>query len=307
MGGVLQGFFVVGVVLFVGYVLARTNALGPQGTRVLSSLTFLVGLPSLMFTLIATSDISAVLSETGLVAAVSATATMVLFALVGVIGRWGVRRTVIGAMATGIVNSTNLGVPLSLYVLGSATYVVPIVLFQLAIVTPIALTLLDLSSASKGKASPLRLLSTPLRNPVTVAALLGILVSATGFQIPDLILDPLELLGQITVPLMLIIFGMSLHGLSAGQGSGDRLPAVVAITLKSGVQPLLAWILAVFVLQLDPFSTFVVVVCAILPTGQNVVLYAVKYGVGVNFVQPTAVITSVLAVPLLLGAAWVLG
>ncbi|WP_426228694.1 AEC family transporter [Pseudarthrobacter sp. DSP2-3-2b1] len=303
----LKGFFVVGAVLLVGYVLGRTNALGPHGTKVLSTLTFLVGLPSLMFSMIASRHISEVLSQTGLISVVTAVAVMLIFAVAGAIGRWGVRRTTIGALATGIVNSTNLGVPLSLYILGSATFVTPIMLFQLAILTPVALTILDLTDPDGKRASVGQILSTPFRNPVTVAAILGIIVSASGLEIPALALDPLILISEVTVPLMLIIFGMSLHGLSPRQGTGDRAPTLLAVILKSGVHPLLAWALAVVVFHLDSFSTFVVVACAILPTGQNVVLYAVRYGVAQKIAQSTAVITSVLAVPLLLGAAWLMG
>jgi malonate transporter len=306
LDGVLKGFFVVGAVLLVGYILARTNALGPHGTKVLSTLTFLVGLPSLMFSMIATKHITDVLSQTGLISVVTALVVMAIFAATGAVAEWGIRRTTIGALATGIVNSTNLGVPLSLYVLGSATYVTPIMLFQLAVITPIALTVLDLTSPDSGKLSIRRLLATPFRNPVTVAALLGILVSAAGIKIPALVLDPLSLIAQVTVPLMLIIFGMSLHSLSPKSSNGDGAATLVAVILKSAVQPALAWVLAVMVFRLDAFSTFVVTACAILPTGQNVVLYAVRYRVGQSLAQRTAVLTSALAVPLLLGAAWVL-
>jgi len=267
----------------------------------------MVGLPSLMFSTIASRHISEVLSQTGLISVVTALCCMALFALSGAIGRWGVRRTTVGALATGIVNSTNLGVPLSLYILGSATFVTPIMLFQLALVTPVALTVLDLTDPAGKRASVWSILSTPLRNPVTVAAILGVIVSAAGLELPPLVLDPLKLVAQLTVPLMLIIFGMSLHGLSPRQGTVDRVPTLLAVILKSAVQPLLAWLLAVFVFHLDTFSTFVVTACAILPTGQNVVLYAVRYGVGQNLAQSTAVVTSALAVPLLLGAAWMFG
>lgn len=306
MDGVLKGFFVVGAVMLVGYVLARMNALGPHGTKVLSSLTFLVGLPSLMFSMIASRHISDVLSQTGFISVVTALAVMALFAITGLIAGWGVRRTTIGALSTGIVNSTNLGVPLSLYVLGSATFVAPIMLFQLAVITPIALTILDLTNPAGKKPSIGRIVSTPFRNPVTVAAILGIIVSAVGIQIPAPALDPLTLIAQLTVPLMLIIFGMSLHGLSPRGNNGDGAPTFTAVVLKSAIQPILAWVLAMFVFRLDAFSTFVVTACAILPTGQNVVLYAVRYGVGQGLAQTTAVITSALAVPLLLGAAWLL-
>ncbi|MCT9869705.1 AEC family transporter [Paenarthrobacter aurescens] len=307
MDGVLQGFFVVSVVLLIGYILGRTKALGPEGSKVLSTLTFMVGLPCLMFSAIASRHISDVLSATGLISVVTAVAVMLVFTVAGLIGRWGVRRTTIGALSVGIVNSTNLGVPLSLYILGSATYVTPIMLFQLAVVTPIALTILDLTDPAGKHVSIWQVLSIPFRNPVTVAAILGVAVSALGIEVPKLILDPLALVAQLAVPLMLIIFGMSLHGLSVRPGIGDRVPTTVAVILKSAVQPALAWILAAFVFHLDPFSTFVVTACAILPTGQNVVLYAVRYGVGQGIAQSTAVFSSILAVPLLLGAAWLFG
>ncbi|MFF1252216.1 AEC family transporter [Pseudarthrobacter sp. NPDC058329] len=307
MEGVLQGFFVVGMVLLAGYLLARYNVLGQQGTKVLSALTFTVGLPSLMFSMIATRHVTEVLSATGLISVITAVACMTVFAAVGALRRWGTRRTVIGALTTGIVNSTNLGVPLSAYVLGSATYVTPIMLFQLALLTPVALTILDLADPQGHKLSVRKVLATPFRNPVTVAAILGILLSAFEVEVPELVLAPIALAAQMTVPLMLIIFGMSLHGLTLRGGTGDLAPTTVAVVFKSAVQPALAWVLAAFVFHLDQFSTFVVVACAILPTGQNVVLYAIRYNVGQTLAQSTAVITTVLSVPLLLGAALLFG
>jgi malonate transporter len=305
--GVLQGFFVVGMVLFAGYLLARYNVLGPQGTKVLSALSFTVGLPSLMFSMIATRHVTEVLSATGLISVITAVACMLIFVAVGALRRWGTRRTVIGALTTGIVNSTNLGVPLSVYVFGSATYVTPIMLFQLALLTPVALTILDLADPKGHKLSVLKVLSTPFRNPVTVAAILGILLSALEVEVPELVLAPISLAAQMTVPLMLIIFGMSLHGISLRGGTGDAAPTTVAVVLKSAIQPVLAWALAAHVFHLDQFSTFVVTACAVLPTGQNVVLYSIRYGVGQALAQSTAVITTVLSVPLLLGAALLFG
>jgi predicted permease len=305
--GVLKGFFVVGMVLLAGYLLARYNVLGKQGTKVLSALSFTVGLPSLMFSMIATRHITEVLSATGLISVVTAIACMTIFATAGALRRWGIRRTVIGALSTGIVNSTNLGVPLSVYVLGSATYVTPIMLFQLALLTPVALTIMDLADPNGPKPSVGKVLGTPFRNPVTVAAMLGILISGLEIEVPELVLAPVSLAAQMTVPLMLIIFGMSLHGLTLRGGTGEAAPITVAVVLKSAVQPALAWGLAAFVFHLDAFSTFVVTACAILPTGQNVVLYSVRYGVGQALAQSTAVITTVLSVPLLLGAALLFG
>lgn len=306
MDGVLKGFFIVGSVLLAGYLLGRFRVLGPEGTRVLSVLSFSVGLPSLMFSMIATRHISDILTPTGLISMTTALVVMVIFAGVGAMCRWGVSRTTVGALASGLVNSTNLGVPLSAYILGSAAYVTPIILFQLALVTPLALTILDFANPGERR-SVLRALSTPLRNPVTGAALLAILVSACGIAIPATLLAPVSLVAQMTVPLMLLTFGMSLHGFRAGDGPSDRPLAALSVVLKSFVQPALAWVLAALVFRLDAFSTFVVVACAILPTGQNVVLYALRYGTGQTIARGTAIFTSALSVPLLCVAALLLG
>ena len=302
MDGVLKGFFIVGSVLLAGYLLGRFRILGHEGARVLSALSFSVGLPSLMFSMIATRHITEILTPTGLISMGTAVAVMVIFAGVGAVRRWGVHRTTLGALASGLVNSTNLGVPLSAYILGSANYVTPIILFQLALVTPIALTILDFANTGERR-SVCRALFTPLRNPVTVAALLAILFSVCGISIPATIMAPVSLVAQMTIPLMLLIFGMSLQGFSAGASASDRPLTVLSVVLKSFVQPALAWMLAALVFRLDAFSTFVVVVCAILPTGQNVVLYAFRYGTGQTIARGTAIFTSALAVPLLFSAA----
>ena len=307
MDGVLSGFFVVGVVLLVGYLLARFNVLGPTGSHVLSSLSFNVGLPSLMFATIATNAIEDVFNPTALVSIVGAVVVMAIFATVGAIRRWGGRRTTMGALSTGLLNATNLGVPLSVYIFGDASFVTPIMLFQLAVLTPIGLTILDLTAAGQPRKSALRVLGTPFRNPATVAALLGVIVSALGIEIPALLLDPVALVSHLAVPVMLIIFGMSLRNLGGGGDRADFAPIALAVALKSVVQPVLAFVLATYVFHLEPFSVFVAVCCAILPTGQNVVIYAIRYRVGEAATRNTALITTVLAVPLLLGATLLLG
>jgi malonate transporter len=303
--GVLKGFFTVGAVLLAGYLLGRFRVLGPEATRVLSALSFSIGLPSLMFSMIVTRHITDIMTTTGLISMGTAVGVMIIFAGAGAVCRWGVRRTTMGALAAGLVNSSNLGVPLSAYILGSATYVTPIILFQLALVTPVALTILDFATPGQRK-SVSRALSIPLRNPVTLAALLAILISGCGITIPPTLLAPVSLVAQMTVPLMLLIFGMSLQGFSARDGASDRPLTALSVVLKSFVHPALAWMLAACVFGLDSFSTFVVVACAILPTGQNVVLYAFRYSVGQTLARGTAIFTSALAVPLLLAAALLL-
>lgn len=60
-----------------------------------------------------------------------------------------------------------------MYVLGDASLVAPVLLFQLVGVTPVALTVLDLASGEGEKGPLWRRLLTPLRNPIAVGSLAG--------------------------------------------------------------------------------------------------------------------------------------
>src|SRR6478735_11953126 len=106
--------------------------------------------PALLFTTLATADLSVVFSARLLVTALSTLAVASAFVAVGVVRGWGVGRTTIGALCSGYVNSGNLGIPIAVYVLGDASLVAPVLLFQLVLVTPVALTVLDLSRGGAG-------------------------------------------------------------------------------------------------------------------------------------------------------------
>ena len=72
MSGVIQGFTVIFIVVAVGYVLGRTEALGPGAVMVLSRLVFFVCTPALLFSSLAKADLADVFSTTLVVAGGSA-------------------------------------------------------------------------------------------------------------------------------------------------------------------------------------------------------------------------------------------
>jgi len=88
--------------------------------------------------------------------------------------------TTIGALGAGYVNANNIGIPVAVYVLGSASYVAPVLLLQLIVFAPIALTILD--TTSRGTMSVRSILTQPIRNPMIIASVLGILVDVSGIR-----------------------------------------------------------------------------------------------------------------------------
>lgn len=119
VGGVLEGFLVIGIVVAVGYGVGRAGVLGPDATRVLSRTAFFVATPALLFTTLARTDIGAVFSSNLLVTAVTSSLACLLYVPVGLLRRRPAGEVAVGAMASGYVNAGNLGLPIAVYVIGT--------------------------------------------------------------------------------------------------------------------------------------------------------------------------------------------
>lgn len=298
MAGVLIGFAIIAVVIAVGYLIGRFDILGQGADRVLARIVFFVLAPALLFTVLAEADVHQLFSQVLPISAAVATLNIVIYAVVAlVIWRRAVPETVIGSLASGYVNGNNIGLPVSLYVLGDASSSAPVILLQLVVLAPIALTILDLTTS--GKVSVRRILLQPVRNPLIIGSALGLLVAVTGIELPDPVMAPFELVGAAAVPVVLLGFGMSLHGSRPLAPGTERRDVVVASILKLAVMPVAAWALGHFVFGLTGHLLFVVTVLAALPTAQNVFTYAQRYQRGVILARDAVLITTALSIVVL--------
>jgi malonate transporter and related proteins len=305
VSGVLAGFVVIGCVIAVGYLVARLGTLGPEAGAVLSRAAFSVATPALLFVTLAAADLGAVFSRSLVVLSGAALLSAGLFAVVGAVRRWGVGRTTIGALGASQVNAANLGIPIAVYVLGDASAVAPVLLFQLLLLVPLGLTVLDVASAN-GEGSLWWRVSAPFRNPVLLASAAGLVVSGTGWRVPTLLLEPIQLIGGLAVPAVLLAYGMSLRGSDLPARGAERGPVVLAGLLKLVVAPTTAWLLGLAV-GLDRPALLSVVVLSALPTAQNLLTFAVTYRTGVDLARETITLSTVLSVPVLIVIAALLG
>ena len=298
MSGVLIGFAIIATVILIGYVTGRSGVLGEHAPFVISRFTFFVLSPCLLFTVLADADVHELFSSLLVVSAISALLVCLIFLGVALLLlKRSLPEAVIGALSSGYVNANNIGIPVAVYVLGNTAYSAPVILFQLLVLAPIALTVLDISTNGRGPVW--RTLLSPLRNPLIIGSALGAIVAITGLDVPDAVMEPFRIVGAAAVPLVLIGFGMSLHGQRPLAPKSGRSDVVIATVLKLGVMPLVAWLLGAFVFHLDAEHLFAVVVLATLPTAQNVFVYAQRYGRGQVVARDTILITTVGAVPVL--------
>ncbi|MDI9973524.1 AEC family transporter [Rhodococcus sp. IEGM 1307] len=298
MSGVVAGFTVIFVIIAIGYLLGRRGTLGAEGETVLGRLVFFVATPALLFDSLASSDLSVIFSPTLAVAAVTA---LTVGALYMVVARVWLRRSLpeltIGALSASYVNSANLGIPIAVFVLGDASFVAPLLLFQIIAYSPIALTILDVTTLRRG-ASRLDTITAPFKNPIVLAGAAGLLIALLGWTPPEALMQPFRLMGGASVPGALLAFGISLYGVRVlEKGTSPRRDVALASVLKIVVQPVLAYLMARYLLGLEGHELFAIVVVATLPTAQNVFVYASRYGVGTVLARDTAFITTLAAIP----------
>ncbi|WP_222264417.1 AEC family transporter [Modestobacter marinus] len=309
MNAVLGGFVTLVAVIVVGWAFGRAGVLGGEAATVLSRLSFYVATPALLMLTLADAD-PAVLFSAGLLGtAGSAVLCALLFAG---LARWrwrlGPAELTTGALASSYVNAGNLGVPIAVYVLGDASYVAPVLLFQVLVMAPVGLAVLA-GSPGRGAAVPSRwgLLSQPLRTPVVIGCAIGLLLAAAGWQLPALVRQPVELIADVAVPAALLAYGVSLHG-APRPASGEGARQVwLAVVLKTLVQPGLAYALGRWGAGLDGVALLAVTVTSALPTAQNVFVYATSYGRRTEVVRDVVLLSTVLSVPALAGIALLMG
>lgn len=309
----LAGFVPIWALSAAGYVVGRTGLLGPQAESVLGRFVFHVAMPAALFTMVAGTPLDA-FGNTSVIAFAAGT---VLACLLGfALSRWLFGRRLpdqaIGGMAAGYVNSANLGIPVAVQILGDASFVAPVLLFQVLLVTPVILTVLDAGTGGaagrrRGGAGLARLLLVPLRTPVILGAALGCVVSAAGWRLPAALGHSVGLLGGAGVPTALITLGMSLHGRPPATGTAFRAEVGATVLIKTLVQPLAAFAVGSLVLHLPAHQLFAVVILSALPSAQNVFVYARQYDLSTALARDAVMLSTLLSMATLSAAAWILG
>ena len=256
MIGALSGFAVVGFAILVGYIIGRIGLLGVQGREILNKLAFYVCSPLLLFTILGTADVGTLFSSLLPVSVIASASMFVVFLAFALIRRQPFGTAVVGALGSGYVNANNIGIPIAVFMLGGAAFAAPIILLQLIFWAPLALICLDV-----WKTGSLQIHKTVFRtfkNPVILGSLLGLLISVFHVRLPAVLWDATGTVGHAAVPVLLIAFGISLHGTKILETKDQRVNVIAASTLKLIAMPVLAWALATYVFHLDAHSIYVV-------------------------------------------------
>jgi malonate transporter and related proteins len=283
MSSVLSTILPVFGLIALGFVCARTNFIGTAAGQGLSQVVFNLAMPALLFRTVAVIDQQS-LSPWPLWAALFGGIAVVWIATTIIARTTSLVEAVPASAAMGAAfgNLAMLGLPLALAHFGDRA-ALPVGLI-LSIHAPILwlAAVLHIESSGRGQlpsalAVIRQLVSQLIRNPIVLALLLG-----TFWRVTSLGLHPvpdrfLEMLGEAGVPTALVALGLTLAGYSLkGQWRG----IITLMTLKLVCLPVAVWLIARYVVDLDPFWTHIALMLAAMPTGANAYLFAQRYDSG---------------------------
>jgi len=207
------------ITVLVGFVWTRVGF--RLDSKELTALIADVATPCLIVSTFLTTRVS----FHALAAVAGATATaIVLFAALGALFLWATRlriRTFLPSLA--FPNAGNLGLPLSLYAFGPEGLGYAIAFFSTSSVANYTLG----QAIAAGRANWRGL----VRQPILYAAALGVMLSYGQVEAPAWLTATISLIGDLTIPLMLLMLGSSLGQLKIASFGRAAVISVVRIVL----------------------------------------------------------------------------
>ncbi len=219
------------------------------------------------------------------------------------------------AMAASFGNTGYMGIPVTVAALGEGA-AVPAALATLLHNIPVIFTVImtfgtHSAKGGTGKAalllSLIKAVQTVLANPLTLAALAGLVFVIFSIPLPAFLVTFTRFLGDAAAPTALFALGLSLARMRVREHVGrENLCLILPLTaVKMIVQPGVTLLAAVFLFGMSPKDVWLItaVVMAAQPVGAIVYLLSYSYKVDTSAVSLAIVLSSlvsVLSLPLIL-------
>lgn len=141
-----------------------------------------------------------------------------------------------------------------------------------------------------------------LLSPGVVAAIVSIIIFFTKVQMPSLLVETADMVGDMTAPLAMILIGANLAMINVKEVFNDFM--VYPFTFaKQVLLPIIAYPVIAYFIK-DPLVQGITLVNLAMPVGNSAVLFATQYDHDVGLAAKTVFITtlfSIFTIPLIVG------
>ena len=271
----------------IGFIWAKKGV--PYATRFVTTLVTNIGFPCMIFAALVKADLDPRMLGTMGLAAVVTLAGFVVVA-VPLLRLMGAElRAFLPAMM--FANTGNMGLPLCLLAFGREGLALGVAYFAVNSVFVFGLG----PAIAAGSAKPGELLKIPL----LWSALAALAVKLGGVPIPAWMMNTLDLVGAIPIPLMLITLGVALAGLKVSSFGRSLVLSLMRLAIGFGV----GWGAAVL-LGLEGAARGVVIIECAMPVAVFNFLFATLYDHRPAEVAGTVLISTLISFALLPALMW---
>jgi hypothetical protein len=277
-------------VIVAGFACARLELLGPTASSELNRFVVYLGLPALLFQVMAEANWPA-LWQPGFIASF-AIGTFVIFSgtlAYRVASGHHLTDASIDALNAGYANVGYIGFPLCELVFGrqSLALVTIAAIMTVSVLFAVAIIFVEVGLQTERRAHRLlaKVAKALVRNPLLVAPALGAVWSTFNTPIPEAAKVTLHMLGGAASPCALVSLGLFLAAKHHRGSRSSRPIAAKLATLKLVIQPAITAVCAYGIFKLQPLPAATVVLLSALPTGTGPFMVA-------EFYKREAVVTS---------------
>jgi predicted permease len=281
-----ENIFPIITVAAIGYTLQRRFNLDP---RPLSIMIFNALTPALIFQLTIQNTANGInsLKMVGLVVCLVLVLTFVSY---GISRRLKLSSVSASGLFLSIafMNAGNYGLSLNQFALGQEG----LVWASLFYITHVMLmNSLGVFLANSGKMKVIEALRGLLRVPALYSFILAMMIRLTGTVVPGALMKPIDLLGEATIPAMLLVLGMQL----GRAGLPKNLGLVgLASSVRLILSPVLAWLLTLAI-GLPSLGSQAGILEAGMPSPVLAIIISLEYDTDPGFVSSVVLLSTLLS------------
>lgn len=284
--------------IIAGYILRRRNILSENACAELNRYVVWLALPALMIDIMINSAWSE-LYQPNFFYAFELGVFIIFFFVLAI--HWlktkNLASATIDATSASYANTGYIGLPLCALTFGADKLGPAVIAGILTVSANFAVSIILMEATSQTGKSLLSILGkvglSMCKNPLITAPVVGILICASGIQMPYGVAQSIKLLGASASPCALVAIGLFL---AQRQESTSTWVSLELVALKLIIQPLIVWYFAFYVFDLPELWAKSAVILSALPTGTGPFMLAELYRKGSGIASRTIFLSTVFGI-----------
>ncbi|NIK13290.1 AEC family transporter [Alkalibacillus almallahensis] len=287
MGVFLEVVLPIISVFIIGYLLQKWRKLDVKSV---SAVTIYLFIPFLVFDAFYYEEFS---NDFGIIIIscfVLLFATIALIKFLKLLFKWDRMEESGIILSSSFMNAGNYGAPIIMFALNEEAFNYAIIFMA---IQTIIMNVFGVYYASRGGYEVRYAIFAVFKMPATYAILLGISLNLLDVNLHTRVLDMVDFMSAVALPLMMVVLGMQLANISFEKFEAGKVMAGTIVKLI--VMPIMAWGL-VTLLPVSDLLGKVIILQSAMPAAATTTMFALEFKAKPDLVSSVTLVTTVLSV-----------